>query len=249
MTAPHSRRSEETNGSPTTKPHSRRGLLSSIAGWMILIAAVGLLVGLFREAPALAILLGVSMAPALAISELKARKRWRRGDPMPASEQAVWFLGCSMMIPILMAVGLVLLIALLYLRIMMEDSYRIGPIDILLPHDIPGLVFALLVIAPLAWVGIKMIAYRRRRRGLPTSIRRWCAWVALLVVLLHILLCGALVLILWILSHMGPLNLNGDFRSGARRSEPVGSIGMARILHPLAGGGPAGLLDQELLPE
>jgi hypothetical protein len=85
----------------------RRRPMSTIAGWMILIAAIGVAVGLFREAPGLAVSLLVSIAPALAITEVKAYRRQHRGVPMTIPERIAMVLILAIVIPILVIIALV----------------------------------------------------------------------------------------------------------------------------------------------
>jgi hypothetical protein len=85
----------------------RRGPMSTIAGWMILIAAIGVAVGIFREAPGLAVVLLVSVVPALALTEWKAYRRRRRGVPMTVPERIVLVIVLTIVIPILLAIALV----------------------------------------------------------------------------------------------------------------------------------------------
>jgi hypothetical protein len=91
---------------PSGPDRPRRGPMSTIAGWMILIAVIGVAIGLFRETPGLAFILLVSVAPALAVTEVKAYRRRRRGEPMSAWERTFWLLGLTILIPILAAVAL-----------------------------------------------------------------------------------------------------------------------------------------------
>jgi hypothetical protein len=86
--------------------HRRRGPMSTIGGWMIVIAVIGVAAGLFREAPGLAIVLLVSVAPALAITELTARRRLQRGEPMSIAERVARVLGLTILIPFLVIVAL-----------------------------------------------------------------------------------------------------------------------------------------------
>ncbi len=81
--------------------------MSTIAGWMILIAVIGVAMGLFREAPGLAFVLLISVVPALAVTEVKAYRRRRRGEPMSGLERSCWFVGLTILIPILAVVALV----------------------------------------------------------------------------------------------------------------------------------------------
>ncbi len=85
----------------------RRGPMSTIAGWMILIAAIGVAAGIFREAPGLAMVLLISVVPALALTEWKAYRRRRRGVPMTVPQRIVLVLALTVLIPILLAIALV----------------------------------------------------------------------------------------------------------------------------------------------
>ena len=85
----------------------RRGPFSTIAGLMVGVAVVAVAIGLFREAPGAAVLLLVCAAPALAITEAKARGRSRRGDPMSIGERIVRVVALMILIPILVIVALV----------------------------------------------------------------------------------------------------------------------------------------------
>jgi hypothetical protein len=85
----------------------RRGPMSTIAGWMILIAAIAVAVGLFREAPGLAVVLLVSVVPALTLTEWKAYHRRRRGEPMTVPQRIVMVIVLTILIPILVIIALV----------------------------------------------------------------------------------------------------------------------------------------------
>ncbi len=85
---------------------STRGPLSTIAGWMVLIALIAVLAGLFREAPGLAIALLVCVLPAWAITEVKAARRRRRAKPMSGMERALWIVALTILIPILVITAL-----------------------------------------------------------------------------------------------------------------------------------------------
>ena len=87
-------------------PARRRGPLSTIGGWMILIAVIGVAVGIFREAPGLAILLLISVVPALIITEIKAYRRRRRGEPMSGLDRLLWVLLLSILVPFLLIIAL-----------------------------------------------------------------------------------------------------------------------------------------------
>jgi hypothetical protein len=67
---------------------------------MILIAAIGVAIGTFREAPELAMLLMIYVAPPLIVTELMAYRRRRRGEPMTGLERTAWFLSLTVLIPI-----------------------------------------------------------------------------------------------------------------------------------------------------
>src|SRR5262249_20091293 len=84
----------------------RRGPMSTIAGLMTGVAICGVVLGLFHAAPGLAAMLLVCMAPALAITELKARGRRLRGDPMSIGERTVRVIVLTILIPVLVAVAL-----------------------------------------------------------------------------------------------------------------------------------------------
>jgi hypothetical protein len=88
----------------TTPP--TRGPLSTIAGWMVLIALVAVFAGIFRAAPGLAIALLVCILPAWAITEVGAARRRRRDDPMSRMERALWIVALTIMIPIVVITAL-----------------------------------------------------------------------------------------------------------------------------------------------
>src|SRR5947207_13447675 len=76
-----------------------RGPLSSIAGWMVLIALIAVVAGVFRLAPGLGIALLIFALPAWAITEVKARRRHRRNLPMSGMEKTLWIIGLTILIP------------------------------------------------------------------------------------------------------------------------------------------------------
>jgi len=88
-------------------PARTRGPLSTIGGWMALIAVIGVAAAIFRDAPGLAVLLFVSVVPALIVTEVKARSRRRRGEPMSVSERVAWVIGLAIVIPILLWIALI----------------------------------------------------------------------------------------------------------------------------------------------
>lgn len=91
---------------PPDRP--RRGPMSTIGGLMIGIAVLGLSIAIFREAPGLGLLLLVSVVPALAVTEVKARRRYRIGEPMSVGERILRVVVLTIVIPILVIVALVI---------------------------------------------------------------------------------------------------------------------------------------------
>ena len=91
---------------PSGPDRPRRGPMLTIAGWMILIAVIGVAIGLVREVPGLGFLLLISVVPALVVTEVKARRRRRRGEPMSGWERTFWLVGLTILIPILAVVAL-----------------------------------------------------------------------------------------------------------------------------------------------
>ncbi|MGP0067244.1 MAG: hypothetical protein ACLQGP_27075 [Isosphaeraceae bacterium] len=89
-----------------TIPPAPRGALSSIAGWMVLIALIAVFAGIFRAAPGLAIALLVCFLPAWAITSVKAGRRRRRAEPMSGMERALWIIGLTILIPIVVITAL-----------------------------------------------------------------------------------------------------------------------------------------------
>jgi hypothetical protein len=87
-----------------------RGPLSTIAGWMVLIALIAVFAGIFRTAPGLAIALLVCGLPAWAITEVKAARRRRRDEPMSGMERALWIVALTVLIPtvVIAALGIAL---------------------------------------------------------------------------------------------------------------------------------------------
>ena len=97
---------QRRRGSISTPQGPRRGPMSTIAGWMIGIAVLGVAIGLFREAPGVAVLLMISVVPALAITEVKAARRRRNDDPMPPWERLARVLALTILIPVLVIIAL-----------------------------------------------------------------------------------------------------------------------------------------------
>jgi hypothetical protein len=80
-----------------TEPHSRRGSPSTIRGWMIAIAVIGLTLGTMVAAPAVFVLLNFVLFEALAL--IRFAESRRRG-PMSGWALAVWALSFTIVIPI-----------------------------------------------------------------------------------------------------------------------------------------------------
>ncbi len=84
-----------------------RGPLSTIRGWMALIAGIGLVLALFIASPPLGFILSASALPALLVTEFIASRRRRRGEPMNGGQRLAWFIGLTILFPILLvAVGI-----------------------------------------------------------------------------------------------------------------------------------------------
>lgn len=89
--------------SPSQAP---RGLLGSIMGCMVLIALAGVIAGMARTAPGLALTLFVCVLLAWGVTEIKAARRRHRDEPMSWLEQALWIVGLTILIPIVLIVAL-----------------------------------------------------------------------------------------------------------------------------------------------
>lgn len=91
-------------------PPRSRGPLSSIAGWMVLIAVIAVFAAIFRMAPGLAIALLVCVLPAWAITAMNAARRRRRGEPMSGAEKVQLIVVLTILIPIVVypALGIAL---------------------------------------------------------------------------------------------------------------------------------------------
>jgi hypothetical protein len=63
----------------------------------------------------------------------------------------------------------------------------------------PGLIIVLLIFSLPAWGIAEWLAYRRRRRGLPTSIAMKASWIVGLAIGLPILLSVALFIAVWMI--------------------------------------------------
>jgi hypothetical protein len=80
--------------------------MSTIAGWMVMIAVIGVAIALFREIPAAAFLLMFTVVPALVVTELVDSRRRRRGRPMSREQKMTWILALTIQIPALLALVL-----------------------------------------------------------------------------------------------------------------------------------------------
>ena len=84
-----------------------RGALSTIRGWMVLIAGTGVVLALFIASPALGFILSASAVPAMFVTEFIAFRRRRRGEPMGGRQRLAWIVGLTILFPILLvAVGI-----------------------------------------------------------------------------------------------------------------------------------------------
>ena len=85
-----------------------RGFFSTISGWMILIAGIGLALGLYRLYPGYLISAVVLVLPPVLIIEIRAARRRRAGWPMSISERIVMFVLLTFLLPILLFVALLI---------------------------------------------------------------------------------------------------------------------------------------------
>jgi hypothetical protein len=97
---------------PMPGPPSRRGPLSTIAGWMTLIAVIGVTMALMIEVPGLMIVAApLSVLVPIGLIETLAARRFmsyrRGGRPMSAYEEAAWILALSVLIPTLGVVAVI----------------------------------------------------------------------------------------------------------------------------------------------
>lgn len=91
---------------------SGRGPLSTIGGWMVVIAVIGVALAILAVAPPLAAVLLVSAMPALFVTEFKTYRRRRRGEPVSGWQRLVWFLGFTILFPIVLVALVICLIGL-----------------------------------------------------------------------------------------------------------------------------------------
>jgi hypothetical protein len=85
---------------------SERGSTPAIGGWLLLCAVIAVGIGLFREAPGVAIFLLVSLAPALFVTEMRVIRLRGRGDSMPDLDRIAMVILLMIVIPILVVLAL-----------------------------------------------------------------------------------------------------------------------------------------------
>lgn len=85
-----------------TEPHSRRGPLSTIAGWMIAIAVIGATLGLMIAYPLVFIAVVFVLLESVAVIRYRQS---RRRKPMAAWVLAIWILAFFVVIPIVSVVA------------------------------------------------------------------------------------------------------------------------------------------------
>jgi hypothetical protein len=88
-----------------TELQPRRGLLSTIKGWMIVIAVIGVLLGAMLVAPVVFILAVVVLFETVAISQFRES---RRRQPMSGCAEAIWLLMFLLVVPIVAVVAAVI---------------------------------------------------------------------------------------------------------------------------------------------
>jgi hypothetical protein len=131
------------------------------------------------------------------------RRDWRRSprDPMPMKPEPSPTSGHRSPLGAL-ALGLVVIGVVAIapaLVLVVIEVYELGP----------WLVFGLLIFVAPAWFGAVVIARRRRKRGLPTSIARKLAWIAVLTITIPIVLVVALIIAVGLVCRFtGPPNLH-----------------------------------------
>jgi hypothetical protein len=79
---------------------------------MLMIAAIAVALALFILVPPLAIVLLISAAPALAITEFIAYRRQRRGEPTSVLQRVVWCVGLTILIPIFVIAALIAVVVI-----------------------------------------------------------------------------------------------------------------------------------------
>jgi hypothetical protein len=79
---------------------------------MVVIATIGVALAIVVLAPPLAVVLLVSAMPALFVTEFKTYRRRRRGEPVSGWQQLVWFLGFTILFPIVLVALAICLIGL-----------------------------------------------------------------------------------------------------------------------------------------
>jgi len=83
-----------------------QGFFSTISGWMILIAGVGLILGLYRLAPGMLIAAVVFVLPPVLIVEVRASRRRRAGRPMSLDDRIGLFMLIAIVLPIVLITAL-----------------------------------------------------------------------------------------------------------------------------------------------
>jgi hypothetical protein len=86
-----------------------------IAGVLMLVVAAAVALGSWQDAPGLSVALLVWFLPALLITELKARKRERRGEPMSVLARVGSIIILTIVIPIVVTGALFLALAVICL--------------------------------------------------------------------------------------------------------------------------------------
>jgi len=76
-----------------------RGFFSTVSGWMILIAGIGLALGLYKLSPGILIAAVVLVLPPVLIVESRAARRRRAGCPMSMAERVGQVLLLTFMLP------------------------------------------------------------------------------------------------------------------------------------------------------
>jgi hypothetical protein len=85
-----------------------QGFFSTISGWMILIAGIGLVLGLYELAPAILLALSVFVVPPLVIVEIWAARRRNASQPMTVSQRVGLFLLLAILLPVVLVVAVVI---------------------------------------------------------------------------------------------------------------------------------------------
>jgi hypothetical protein len=107
-------------------PRLGRGPLSTIAGWMALIAVIGVAIGIpIVEPDAIGISYLLILIYFETLAALKFRAYRRRGEPMSGCAQAAWILSFLIVIPFLSIVAFIIgLFA--YCAVLRPDAFKIN---------------------------------------------------------------------------------------------------------------------------